>query len=150
VPASVLFHALEPVAQPVTLRAGEVLFRRGDAPSAVFHIHSGRVVLVWSGRKKVYPMDVLGPGAIVGLPAAFSGICRVTARTVEPCVISVIPCRLLMDRLRGDPNLLRAATALLGQDVARARRLLSLRRRPGLAQPRDPIAGSAADTAAQA
>jgi CRP-like cAMP-binding protein len=68
-----LVKQLDELAISMPVSRGSLIFRCGAPVSAVYVVRSGRIVLVWMGPDHVYPMDALGPGSIMGLPAALSG-----------------------------------------------------------------------------
>ena len=116
-----LKSALETVGQPIFAPARTVLFRRGDAASAVYLVRGGRIALVWTATAKLVPIDTFGAGAILGLPAAFDGRCSVTARVVEDANLIFIPVDLFACLVDCDSRLLRQAAQLLGEEVLRTR-----------------------------
>lgn len=74
-----LFTELNAVAISAPMPKGSVVFQNGDPGSAVYLIRRGRIALVWTDANDVVPMDLHGPGRIVGLPAAFNGEYSATA-----------------------------------------------------------------------
>jgi CRP/FNR family cyclic AMP-dependent transcriptional regulator len=120
-----LFAELDALAIPVTVPKGAILFRSGDPASAVYFVRKGTIVLAWAGRDDVHPMDTLGPGSIIGLPAALNGQYSITARTLVESELGYIPVAVFTELLEGNPKLMKSATKLLGQEVARMRSLLT-------------------------
>jgi CRP-like cAMP-binding protein len=64
-----LFAELNAVAISAPVQNGSLVFRNGDPGSAVYVVRSGRIALIWCHSGQIYPMDTLGPGRIIGLPA---------------------------------------------------------------------------------
>jgi len=101
-----LFGLLEPQARHVlafsaserALRAGEVLFRRGDRADGGFVILSGRLALNASGEG-VDGAEIHGPGTLIGEAALLAETNRPgTALAVEPTRVLVLS-RALMHRV---------------------------------------------------
>ena len=69
-------------------------------------------------------MDTLGPGRIIGLPAVFNGEYSATAKAVEDSVLGLIHADKVLGMLECNPSPMRAATRLLGQEVARMRTMM--------------------------
>ncbi|MGA7523560.1 MAG: cyclic nucleotide-binding domain-containing protein [Acidobacteriaceae bacterium] len=102
---------------------GSVVFQNGDPGSAVYLIRWGRIALVWTDANDVVPMDLHGPGRILGLPAAFNGTYSATAKAVEDSELGFVPSDRVLAMLECNPSLMQAAVRLLGQEVARMRSL---------------------------
>jgi CRP-like cAMP-binding protein len=120
-----LFAELNAAAISATMPRGSVLFQNGDPGSAVYLVRSGRVALVWSDQNDVVPMDLHGPGRILGLPAALNGHYSATAKVVEDSELGVVPSDRVLAMLATNSSLMQAAIRLLGQEVARMRSLIS-------------------------
>src|SRR6476469_2258629 len=85
---------------------GTILFARGDAVSGAFLIRSGQISLGLDYETPVYPARILGPGAIIGLPATVSGNpYSLTARAVEDSELTFVPRDSLLECLKDDPLL---------------------------------------------
>lgn len=121
-----LFEELNSRATSVSLPAGKLMFSPGDHASAVYLIRNGRVALIWQARKNINPMDVIGPGNIVGLPAALNGEYSIGARAVTDCELGFIAADEAVALLESNDYLLREATRILAQEVARMRALLTV------------------------
>ncbi len=74
------FSWLRHLARPLSLDAGELLFRKGDAPTHLYLIDEGEVLIEEVGT-------TLGPGSIVGEIGFFtaSRTRTASARCVSPC-----------------------------------------------------------------
>jgi CRP-like cAMP-binding protein len=119
-----LFAELNAVAISAPVQNGSLVFRNGDPGSAVYVVRSGRIALIWCHSGQIYPMDTLGPGRIIGLPAVFNGEFSATAKAVEDSVLGFIQADEVLRMLECDPSLMQAATKLLGQEVARMRTMI--------------------------
>jgi CRP/FNR family transcriptional regulator len=120
-----LFAELNAVAVSAPMPRGSVIFQNGDPGSAIYLVRSGRIALVWSDRNDVVPMDLHGPGRILGLPAAFNGSYSATAKAVMDSELGFVPSDLVVSMLEANPSLMQAAVRLLGQEVARMRSMAS-------------------------
>jgi CRP-like cAMP-binding protein len=98
---------------------GSLIFRCGAPVSAVYVVRSGKIVLVWRGPDQVYPMDALGPGSLMGLPAALSGEYNVTAKAVEDSELGFIAVNQVIAMLELSPRLARAAIKMTAQEAFR-------------------------------
>ena len=119
-----MVKSLEKLAIDESVPAGSVLFRRGDPVSGVFIVRSGKVVLIWADHPgNVLPLDTVGPGGLIGLPAALNGDYSVTARAVEDCKLGFIPANTVLHLLDCDTRLMQSALKFLAQELARMREL---------------------------
>lgn len=120
-----LFSELNAVAISAPMPRGSVVFQNGDPASAVYLVRSGRIALVWTDKHDVVPMDLHGPGRILGLPAAFNGNYSATAKVVEDSELGFVPADRVLFMLECNSDLMQAAIKLLGQEVARMRSMVS-------------------------
>jgi CRP/FNR family transcriptional regulator len=116
-----LFTELNAVAISARMPNGSVVFQNGDPGSAVYLIRWGRIALVWTDANDVIPMDLHGPGHILGLPAAFNGAYSATAKALEDSELGFVPAERVLAMLECNPSLMQAAVRLLGQEIARMR-----------------------------
>ncbi len=96
------------------LRAGDVLFRKGDHSDGAFLIISGAVALL--NKDDGRPADtVVGPGSLIGELALFANVDRpVTAVAREPTQVMKLS-RSVMRRVLGEsPDSARAIAAAIG------------------------------------
>jgi CRP-like cAMP-binding protein len=114
-----LVEHLDKFAVSTPVPRGSLLFRCGEPASAVYIVRSGKIVLVWMGPDHVYPMDTVGPGSIVGLPAALNGEYSVTAKAVEDSDLGYIAAEQVIAMLESSPRLALAAKKLTVQEAAR-------------------------------
>jgi CRP/FNR family cyclic AMP-dependent transcriptional regulator len=82
----------EAIAPEMSRSRGEILFAEGDTPRYVFLICSGRVKLSVSSREgRTAILRVAGPGEILGISAAMSGLPHeTTAEAAELCRVKAI------------------------------------------------------------
>jgi CRP-like cAMP-binding protein len=114
-----LIEQLDKFAISTPVLRGALLFRCGEPASAVYIVRSGKIVLVWMAPDHVYPMDTVGPGSIVGLPAALNGEYSVTAKAVEDSDLGYIAAEQVIAMLESSPRLALAAMKLTVQEAAR-------------------------------
>jgi len=111
-----LIEQLDKFAISTPVLRGALLFRCGEPASAVYIVRSGKIVLVWMAPDHVYPMDTVGPGSIVGLPAALNGEYSVTAKDSD---LGYIAAEQVIAMLESSPRLALAAMKLTVQEAAR-------------------------------
>ena len=116
-----LFDNLNQLARSISLPAGAVLFRRDEPAQSVYVVRSGRIALLWPDAEGSAPMETLGPGTTIGLPAAMNGIYSITATSLVKSELGVISVARVLELLEGHPPLCREALKLIGQEVARIR-----------------------------
>jgi|ERR1700683_5124494 CRP-like cAMP-binding protein len=114
-----LVKELDELAIPMAVARGSLVFRCGAPVSAVYTVRRGKIVLVWMGPDHVYPMDALGPGSIMGLPAALSGEYNVTAKAVEDSELGYVPVGQVIAMLESSPRLAQAAKKLTAKEAFR-------------------------------
>jgi len=114
-----LVRQLDELAISMPVARGSLVFRCGAPVSAVYIVRSGKIVLVWRGADHVYPMDALGPGSIMGLPAALSGEYNVTAKAVEDSELGYVPVSQVIAMLESSPRLAHAAMKLTAREAVR-------------------------------
>jgi CRP/FNR family transcriptional regulator len=119
IPTPELRAELESLATIVFKPKGTTLFRRGGAVSGVFLIRSGRVSLGLDYETRVYPARILGPGAIVGLPATVSGSpYSLTAKAVDDSELAFVPRKAVVARLKNNPVLCFQVMDMLSGEIA--------------------------------
>lgn len=114
-----LLKQLDELAISMPVARGSLIFRRGAPVSAVYVVLSGKIVLVWMRLDHVYPMEVAGPGSIIGLSAALRGEYNVTAKAVENSELGYIPVTRVIAILESSPQLAKAAMKLTAREAAR-------------------------------
>lgn len=116
-----LFDPLNQLARPISLPAGAMLFQRDEPSQSVYVVCSGRIALLWPDAEDSAPMETLGPGAIVGLPAAINGVYSITAKAAADSELGVTSVARVMELLETHPALCRHALKLMGKEVANIR-----------------------------
>jgi CRP-like cAMP-binding protein len=113
------------LASPIAKPKGSILFRRGDEPLGVFLVRRGRIGLCLDCENKAFPRRVLGPGAIVGLPASVSGNpYSLTAEVVRDSEFAFVSRRSLVECLRNDPNFGFEIITMLSSEICDMRSFL--------------------------
>src|SRR5579859_5469070 len=125
--AELLFDELNRVARTVSSPPGAVLFRRDEPSRCVYLVRGGNIALLWPDVEEATPMEVLGPGSIIGFPAALNGNYSATAKTINHAELGVIDVARVVELLESDPALCRMAMKRMGQEVARMRSLIAER-----------------------
>jgi len=99
--------SLERVTRETTYPAQALLFVEGQASPGVMMIVSGRVKLsTASADGRTITVRIAGPGEVVGLSASVVGRpCELTAETLEPSRIKIIPRESFKQWLRAHPEL---------------------------------------------
>ena len=108
------------------------LFRRGDAVSGIFLIVNGTVELRLDERPTALPPQHLGPGSVLGLPAALSNSpYSLNAEVLEDSELIFLPRERLVELLREQPQLCFRVMNLLSDELIQTRS--SLEQARGLA-----------------
>jgi CRP-like cAMP-binding protein len=119
VPSPELKAEFERLATTVFKPKGAALFQRGDKPSGVYLIRSGQVSLGLDCDNPVYPARILGPNAIVGLPASVSGNAySLTATAVEDSELAFVPRNALVTCLKKNPAFCFQVMDILSDEIA--------------------------------
>lgn len=104
------------------LAANDVLFRAGDPILSLFLVVSGALLLTRSlphGSELV--LQRAGPGAILAEASLFAQSYHCDAIAAQPAVLCVLPRLRIEAALASDPELARAMTRHLAQEVQRSR-----------------------------
>lgn len=106
------------IAPEISRSCGKSLFREGETPKCVFVICSGRIKLSVSSRDgKTAILRIAGPGEILGLSAAMSGIPHETsAKAVEVCRVKAVRVNDFIRFLQKYPEAFAEATSCLLRD----------------------------------
>jgi CRP-like cAMP-binding protein len=119
VPSPELKAEFERLATAVFKPKGTVLFQRGDKPSGVYLIRSGQISLGLDCDNPVYPERILGPDAIVGLPASLSGNAySLTATVVEDSELAFVPRDAVVTCLKKNPTFCFQVMDILSDEIA--------------------------------
>jgi len=101
------------------------LFHRGDAVTGVFLIASGAVELRLDERPTALPPQHLGPGSVLGLPAALSNSpYSLSAEVLEDSELVFLPRERLIGLLREQPQLCFRIMNLLSDELSQTRSTL--------------------------
>jgi CRP-like cAMP-binding protein len=119
-----LFAELDAIAISTPVQKGSSIFSLGDLASAVYVVRSGNIALVWIDHE-VYPMETLGPGSIIGLPAVLNGQYSTDAWALEDSELGFIPASRVMEMLERNPSHMHATVMLLALEVARIREMIA-------------------------
>lgn len=120
-----LLDELNLLARSLHAPAGTVLFRRDESSTSIYVVRTGTIALLWPDAEEAEPMEVLGPGTIIGLPAALNGTYSATAKTTTDSELGVVGVARVVDLLESNPAFCRTAMRLMGQEVARMRSLVA-------------------------
>jgi CRP-like cAMP-binding protein len=115
---------LERIASKVTLPAGAFLFHCGDPASGVFLVRKGTIHMTLDNAGGMFPERQVGPGEIIGLPAALTGHYSLSARVDEEAELSYVPAPLVNSLLECSPRLSLLATRVMSAEIARMRSAL--------------------------
>jgi CRP-like cAMP-binding protein len=119
VPSPELKAEFERLATIVSKPKGTTLFQRGEQPAGVYLIHSGRISLGLDYENSIYPARILGPGAIVGLPASVSGNPYSLAATViEDSELAFVPREAVVTCLKKNPIFCFQVMDILSDEIA--------------------------------
>lgn len=118
-----LFEKLDALAATMLVPVGATLFRLDQIVTGAYTVRKGKIALIWTDSDGVTPMDSLGPGSIIGLPAVLNGEYSVSARAVEASELGFVSVSQVLDLLTIDREMLQAVTALLAVEVSRMRDL---------------------------
>jgi len=117
-----LKRQLEIVGSRIQKERGSFLFRRGDEDRGVFLIAQGAVLLGLGNDLPGFPARRLGPGSVVGLPAALSDMpYSLTAEVLENSELVYVHRQRLLDLLREKPELCFHVMAILSEELAQTR-----------------------------
>lgn len=115
---------LDRAASSVPLHKGAALFQCGDRVSGVFIVRKGEVTLSLDAPNAVFPAVVIGPGGIVGLPAALTGTYSLSAHATEDSELGFIPSNKVTEILECSPSLSLVAMRIMSEEIARIRSAL--------------------------
>ncbi|MGA9528849.1 MAG: Crp/Fnr family transcriptional regulator [Terriglobales bacterium] len=120
-----LCEKLLPLSTTVSKPLGTVLFLRGDVCDGAFLICCGKVRLSLDAGDSLFPPRILGPGCIVGLPSALSGLVySLNAEVVEDAMLACVSKEALCCCLRQNPELCMEVMQLLSREISTTRAVL--------------------------
>ncbi|MEM8823538.1 MAG: Crp/Fnr family transcriptional regulator [Pseudomonadota bacterium] len=116
-----LSRALYDVANPLELKAGAVLFEKGDHGDSIFAVNHGRLeISVISNDGRKLALDVVRPGDLLGEIALFDqGPRTATVTALEDSRLSCIRSRDVYRAIARDPALARDMLRLAGRQLRR-------------------------------
>jgi CRP-like cAMP-binding protein len=118
---------LRSVSTPFVRSEGAILFRAGRPGRGAFLIRTGQVKLTLDGCAGLYPTRILRSGAVIGLPAAFSGEpYSLTAEAAKDCLLDFIPRRNLLNLLRQNPEIGFQIVRILSEEIFQMRKAAKL------------------------
>ncbi len=119
IPSPELKAGLEQRATIVFKPKGAILFQRGDDVFGVFLIRSGRISLALDCPTPVYPPRILGPGAVVGLPATVSGNpYSLTAKVLDDSELAFVSRDAVLECLQHKPLLCFQVMDMLSGEIS--------------------------------
>jgi len=105
---------------------GSYLFRRGDDVTGVFLIVKGKVSLSLDRIPTSLPTRELGPGSVLGLPAALSDSpYSLSAEVTSEAELVYLPRQDLLDLLRDHSKLCFEVMTILSDELGESRNALS-------------------------
>jgi CRP-like cAMP-binding protein len=111
---------------------GTFLFRRGDAVTGIFLISSGAVRLGLDEEPAAFPARHIGPGSVMGLPAALSNApYSLSAEVLEDSELVYLARERLLDLLREQPKLCFQVMNILAEELTHTRSALERIRKGG-------------------
>lgn len=101
---------------------GTVLFRRGMASRGAYLVRRGQIELSLEDGADLYPTRLVGPGAMVGLPASVSGEpYSLTAVTTKDCELGFVPRKQLLGLLQSNTGIAMQLLQILSEEIAQMR-----------------------------
>lgn len=109
----------------ISASKGTVLFQRGDAARGLYLICSGRVSVALDTDYFAYPPRILGPGAVVGLPATVAGSpYSLTAEVVDKAELAFVSRAVMLNCLTTNQQLCFEVMQLLSGEISGTRAAL--------------------------
>ncbi len=114
-----LLHALHGIKSVQTFRTGATLFEQGSAVTGVYVVESGEVrVLLPAGQSEEQLLEVVGPGAVLGLSESMTGEeYRITAEADGETTAAFIPREKFLEFLQGHSDYCMQIVRLLSEDL---------------------------------
>ena len=122
--------AVEKWAKSTSAPAGDILFRQGDAPEAVYYLKTGEVALTMRSAERIIMSALVPDGSLLGLPAIMGNkpysLTATAVGQVEVCRISrddfkqmILQDRLCFDVVRILAGEVHSARVALGECLDR-------------------------------
>src|SRR6266542_6083062 len=122
-----LSRELRATSRVVKRKKGAILFQAGARARGAFVVRSGRLRLQLDGAAGLYPPRILGPGAMLGLPATVSGEpYSLTAEVVQDCDLNFIPRKALLALLRRNTTAALQILQILSEEIYQMRNTAKL------------------------
>jgi len=114
-----LLQALRRIKSVQLFPKGATLFQQGSAVAGVYLVESGEVrVLLPSGQRQKQLLEVVGPGAMLGLSESMTGEkYRITAEAGERTTVAFIPREEFLEFLREHGDFCMQVVRLLSEDL---------------------------------
>ena len=114
-----LLQALRRIKSVQLFPKGATLFQQGSAVAGVYLVESGEVrVLLPSGQRQKQLLEVVGPGAMLGLSESMTGEkYRITAEAGERTRVAFIPREEFLEFLREHGDFCMQVVRLLSEDL---------------------------------
>jgi CRP/FNR family transcriptional regulator, cyclic AMP receptor protein len=114
-----LLQALRRIKSVQSFPKGATLFQQGSAVAGVYLVESGEVrVLLPSGQRQKQLLEVVGPGAMLGLSESMTGErYRITAEAGEQTRAVFIPRKEFLEFLREHGDFCMQVVRLLSEDL---------------------------------
>lgn len=121
-----LVQKLEKRATPLAIAANRILFRQGGAPSGVYILKKGTILLTSRFNGEEILSVQAGPGSLIGVPAAIgTKPYSLTAKALEGAEISLVTCKDFVNLLEMEPAMSFEVLKLLAEEVRFAREAVS-------------------------
>lgn len=117
-----LNKALRSASKAVKKKKGDLLFRAGEQARGAFVVKRGKVQLQLEGAGGLYPTRLVGPGAVVGLPATVSGEpYSLTAEAAQDCQLNFIARKDLLSLLQHNTTAALQILQILSEEIYQMR-----------------------------
>jgi CRP/FNR family transcriptional regulator, cyclic AMP receptor protein len=113
-----LLKELREASKRIKKNKGVILFRAGTPARGAYLVRKGHVELHLQGAGGLYPTRILGPGALLGLPATVSGEpYSLTAKVVEQSELDFIPRKQLLALLQRNTTAALQILRILSEEI---------------------------------
>jgi len=119
-----LAKILDRIALSAKVTKGHVLFRDGEPVTGVYVVRTGMVELLWGQADQLCLLKTVGPGEVIGLPAALNGTYTATARVSQDAELGMVPANRVLEMFESDKELCCVAMHLMGREIAGMREML--------------------------
>lgn len=122
-----LYSELRKASTPIVIAKDTLLFRSGHPVNGAYLVRRGRVKLTLN-HSALYRGRSVGAGAVIGLPATFSGEpYSLTAKAESNCHLDFIPRARLLDLLRHNPKVGFQIVRILSEEIFQMRKAATLK-----------------------